>query len=81
MRDSGLAPDVTQDGNHVELRVPHGERGEFRYAVRARAVRAASFAFAETRRRESMTTAIIARWPKARKRISRTTLQAILPTS
>ena len=53
MRDSGLAPDVTQDGNHVELRVPHGERGEFRYAVRARAFRAASFAFAETRRREN----------------------------
>ncbi|UXC91426.1 BCCT family transporter [Sphingobium sp. RSMS] len=53
MRDSGLVPDVTQDGTHVELRVPHGERGEFRYAVRARAFRAASFAFAETRRRET----------------------------
>ncbi len=47
LRESGLAPKLIQDENHVELRVPHGERGEFRYGVRARAFRAASFAFAE----------------------------------
>ncbi|KKW90650.1 BCCT family transporter [Sphingobium chungbukense] len=51
MRDSDLTPRLVQDATHVELRVPHEERGEFRYGVRARAFRAASFAFAEPRRR------------------------------
>ena len=50
LRELGLAPDMMQDGHHVELRVPHGERGEFRYGVRVRTFRAASFAFAEPRR-------------------------------
>lgn len=51
MRDSDLTPRLVQDATHVELRVPHEERGEFCYSVRARAFRAASFAFAEPRRR------------------------------
>jgi choline/glycine/proline betaine transport protein len=50
MRDSGLSPSLTRDGEHVDLRVQHGERGEFRYIVRARGFRAASFAWAEPRR-------------------------------
>lgn len=50
MRKSGLSPTLTQDGEHVELRIPHGDRGEFRYGVRARGFRAASFAWAEPRK-------------------------------
>lgn len=49
MRESGFSPDLIQEGEHVELRVPHGDRGEFRYGVRARGFRAASFAWAEPR--------------------------------
>ena len=47
MRDSGFSPGFIEAGEHVELRVPHGDRGEFRYGVRARGFRAASFAWAE----------------------------------
>ncbi|MCD2324470.1 BCCT family transporter [Sphingomonas sp. IC-56] len=49
MRESGFSPDLIQEGEHVELRVPHDDRGEFRYGVRARGFRAASFAWAEPR--------------------------------
>jgi choline/glycine/proline betaine transport protein len=47
MRQNGLTPALTQDDDHVELTVPHGERGLFRYAIRLRGFRAPSFAFAE----------------------------------
>lgn len=50
MRDSGLTPVLHKDCEHVELRIPHGGRGEFRYGVRARGFRTASFAWAEPRR-------------------------------
>ncbi len=50
MRDSGLLPTLVQDENQVELRIPHGERGEFRYGVRARGFRQASFAWAASRK-------------------------------
>ncbi|MEG8047087.1 BCCT family transporter [Sphingomonas aerolata] len=50
MRDSGLSPTLVQDENQVELRIPHGERGEFRYGVRARGFRQASFAWAASRK-------------------------------
>jgi choline/glycine/proline betaine transport protein len=49
MRESGFSPDLIQGGEHVELRVPHGHQGEFRYGVRARGFRAPSFAWAEPR--------------------------------
>jgi choline/glycine/proline betaine transport protein len=49
MRHSGFSTDLIQEGEHVELRVPHGDRGEFRYGVRARGFRTASFAWAEPR--------------------------------
>ena len=49
MCESGLAPDLTQDSEHVELKVPHSDRGEFRYSVRARGFHSASFAWAEPR--------------------------------
>jgi choline/glycine/proline betaine transport protein len=50
IRDSGLSPTVTQDHELVELCIPHGERGEFRYGVRARGFRAANFTWAEPRK-------------------------------
>ena len=49
LRDIGLSPNLTSDGEHVDLSVPHGDREEFRYSVRARGFRAASFAWAERR--------------------------------
>jgi choline/glycine/proline betaine transport protein len=48
MRESGLAPVSTQDGDHLDLTVPHGDYGLFRYTIRARSFRAPSFAWAES---------------------------------
>jgi choline/glycine/proline betaine transport protein len=50
MRRNGLSPEFRQDPEHLDLVVPHGDRGAFRYSIRVRAFRAPSFAFAETRR-------------------------------
>ena len=50
MRESDLLPTLVQDENQVELRIPHGDRGEFSYSVRARGFRAASFAWAASRK-------------------------------
>ena len=47
-RESGLAPEMVQREDQVELTVPHGDRGMFRYAVRARSFRSPSFAWAES---------------------------------
>jgi len=47
-RDSGLAPDVLEGDAQIELDVPHGDRGQFRYTVRARSFRSPSFAWTET---------------------------------
>lgn len=46
MEDTGLVPRLVQADTQLELCVPHGDRGDFRYTVRARAYRAPSFAFA-----------------------------------
>ena len=50
MHESGLAPDLREEAGCLELRIPHRERGEFRYIVRARSFRAPSFAWAESRK-------------------------------
>ena len=50
MRNNGLAPQVSYDGRQAELRISHGELDEFRYSLRARGFRAASFAWAEPRK-------------------------------
>lgn len=50
MRDRQLSPSIAHDEDHLTLVVPHGERGEFRYSIRARSFRAPSFAWAETRK-------------------------------
>lgn len=47
LRENGLSPELIQADDHLALDVPHGERGNFRYVVRARGYLAASFAFAE----------------------------------
>lgn len=49
MRENGLVPELTQGEERFELRVPHGDRGVFRYTVRARSYRSPSFAWAESR--------------------------------
>ena len=48
MRESGLVPESLQRGDRLDLVVPHGDRGVFRYTVRARSFRSPSFAWAET---------------------------------
>lgn len=47
MQDNGLLPQLDEGDTQVELTVPHGDRGAFRYTVRVRAYRAPNFAFAE----------------------------------
>ena len=51
--ESGLQPQVAQHDGRVELNVPHGDRGQFRYAVRARSFRAPSFAWTEAEGRDA----------------------------
>ena len=46
-RESGLAPDVRENDGRIALRVPHGDRGEFHYTIRARSFRSPSFAWTE----------------------------------
>jgi choline/glycine/proline betaine transport protein len=53
MRDSGLAPEVTETDRRIDLDVPHGDRGEFRYTIRVRGFRAPNFAWAESERRNT----------------------------
>ena len=52
-QESGLQPQVAQHDGRVELNVPHGDRGQFRYAVRARSFRAPSFAWTEAEGRDA----------------------------
>ena len=48
LQDTGLVPETTQGDERLELAVPHGDRGVFRYTVRARSFRSPSFAWAES---------------------------------
>jgi choline/glycine/proline betaine transport protein len=48
MRDSGLTPEARYREDQLDLDVPHGEHGVFRYTIRARSYRSPSFAWAET---------------------------------
>jgi len=48
MRENGFMPEATRHGDQLDLSVPHGDRGLFRYTVRARSFRAPSFAWADT---------------------------------
>lgn len=52
-RESGLAPQVAEHEGRVELDIPHGDRGQFRYTVRARSLRAPSFAWTEAEGRDA----------------------------
>lgn len=50
MRESGLSPEVKRGEENIDLSVPHGEFGIFRYTIWSRSYRAPSFAFSETRK-------------------------------
>ena len=50
MRESGFAPEIDQAADCIEITVPHGERGAFRYTVRSRPFRLPSFVWAERRK-------------------------------
>ncbi|AKM06333.1 BCCT family transporter [Pelagerythrobacter marensis] len=50
LQQRGLAPELVQEGDRLELTVPHGERGAFRYTIRSRAFLAPSFVWAETKK-------------------------------
>jgi hypothetical protein len=49
---TGLSPEFTADAERLDLSIPQGERWAFRYSIRARAFRAPSFVWAETRKLE-----------------------------
>ncbi len=49
MGESGLKPETIVAEDQLDLNVPHGDRGVFRYTIRARSFRAPSFAWAETK--------------------------------
>lgn len=48
MRESGFEPEVSMTADRLDLDVPHGDRGVFRYTIRARSFRSPSFAWAES---------------------------------
>ncbi|MDM7957457.1 BCCT family transporter [Blastomonas sp.] len=47
MRNSGFAPDVVQETDRLELTIPHGDSGAFRYTVRSRSFLTPSFVWLE----------------------------------
>jgi choline/glycine/proline betaine transport protein len=49
MLENGLVPELAAREGQLELHVPHGDSGVFRYTIRARSFRSPSFAWAETR--------------------------------
>ncbi len=50
MQESGFVPNVVEKPDHLELTVPHGERGAFHYTIRNRPFLMPSFVWAETRK-------------------------------
>ncbi|MCT2559589.1 BCCT family transporter [Tsuneonella sp. YG55] len=48
MQEQGLVPELCEDADHLDLTVPHGERGAFRYSIRSRPFLLPSFVWAET---------------------------------
>ncbi|MXO65209.1 BCCT family transporter [Altericroceibacterium endophyticum] len=50
MKEQGLSPELVEKEDGMELTVPHGERGDFRYTVRSRAFLLPSFVWAESRK-------------------------------
>ncbi|KQQ23433.1 choline transporter [Methylobacterium sp. Leaf123] len=53
MRESGLSPEVVRTAERIDLIVPYGDRGAFRYGIRVRGLRNPSFAWAENPSRSS----------------------------
>ena len=53
MRESGLSPEVVRSDERIDLIVPYGDRGAFRYGIRVRGLRTPSFAWAENPSRSS----------------------------
>ena len=47
MRASGFAPEITEEAGRLDLKIPHGERGEFQYTVRSRSFLSPSFIWLE----------------------------------
>ena len=50
MRESGFSPELDQDPDCINLTVPHGERGSFRYTIRSRPFLLPSFVWGERRK-------------------------------
>jgi len=46
--EGSLSPQIERKEDRLDLAIPHGDHGTFRYTVRARPFRAPSFAFVET---------------------------------
>lgn len=50
MRESGFNPELAEQSDRLELKIPHGERGEFHYTVRSRSFLSPSFMWVESRK-------------------------------
>lgn len=49
MLESGYTPELTEKPDGLDLTIPHGDQGSFRYTIRSRHFRQPSFVWAETR--------------------------------
>jgi choline/glycine/proline betaine transport protein len=54
MREGGFSAEVTEEEDCLDLRIPHGERGEFVYVIRSRSFLLPSFVWQETRKAKEM---------------------------
>lgn len=50
IRESGFAAELAEKDHCIDLRIPHGERGEFSYTIRSRSFLLPTFAWADTRK-------------------------------
>ncbi|WP_296722503.1 BCCT family transporter [Erythrobacter sp.] len=47
MRESGFSPHLSEEEGRLDLRIPHGERGDFQYTLRSRSFLSPSFIWLE----------------------------------
>jgi choline/glycine/proline betaine transport protein len=52
MQESGFSAELTEKGDCLSLRIPHGERGEFCYVIRSRGFLLPSFVWVEPHKRK-----------------------------
>src|SRR5690606_20536959 len=68
-----FSPEITEGADRLDLRIPHGERGEFYYTIRSRSFLSPSFRWLERHRPTDGEKRHFAPWRTATRAISRTT--------